>query len=254
MSKLHELLAVGTNLENQANKTLSDLKATFDKKRHLFEQKLVTFKSNEENVAPVTEAQSDIQSSVTKELGWITGILTKDIDVGHQVDVANTQAVGDIVTEDGEVIAKGVPATSLLQLEKHLQKFHDLLVTIPTLDPAKGFSVDPDREHGIFKARDVNKNRTKKVNKPLVLAPATDKHPAQVQLVTEDVVVGTIQEQEWSALLTPAQKGDLIEQCEVLTRAVKKARARANELELDVTTHKIGKRLFDFILKPVVKA
>lgn len=248
MSKLHELLAVGTNLENQANKTRADLMATFGNKRHLFEQKLVTFKSNEEGVAPVTEAQSDIQSTVSKELDWISGILAKDIDVGHQVDVANTTAKADIVTEDGTVIAKDVPATSLLQLEKHLNKFHELLVTIPTLDPAKGFSPDTTREKGVYKAREVNKSRTKKVNKPLVLAPATDKHPAQVQLVTEDVVTGTIQEQEWSALLTPALKGDLIERCEALTRAVKKARARANELDIDVAAHKIGGKLLGYVL------
>jgi hypothetical protein len=253
VSKLHELLAVGTNLENQANKTRADLMATFDKKRHLFEQKLVTFKSNEEGVAPVTEAQSDIQSTVSKELDWISSILSKDIDIGHQVDVANTTAKADIVTEDGETIATAIPATSLLQLEKHLQKFHELLVTIPTLDPAKGFSQDTTRETGVFKAREVLKSRTKKVNKPLVLYPATDKHPAQTQLVTEDVNVGTIQEQEWSALLTPATKGDLIERCEVLTRAVKKARARANELDIDVSTHKIGERLLKYVLQPVAK-
>jgi hypothetical protein len=249
MAKLHELLAVGTNLENQANKTRTDLMATFEKKRHLFEQKLVTFKSSEEGVSAVTEAQSDIQTTVNKEVEWIGNILSKDIDVGHQIDIANTQAKADIVTEDDEVIAKDVPATSLLQLEKRLKQVHELLVAIPTLDPAKGFSQDENREKGIFKAREVLKSRTKKVNKPLVLFPATKEHPAQTQLVTEDVSVGTIQEQEWSAMLTPATKSDLIERCEVLTRAVKKARARANELELDVKSHKIGKKLLDYVFK-----
>jgi len=253
MAKLHELLAVSTNQENQANKTRADLMTTFGNKRHLFEQKLVTFKSNEEGIAPVTEAQSDIQSTVQKELTWISSILSKDIDIGHQIDIANTEAKADIVTEDGDTLAESVPATSLLQLEKHLQKFHELLVTVPTLDPAKGFTQDTNRESGIFRAREVLKNRTKKVNKPLVLYPATEKHPAQTQLVTEDVAVGTIQEQEWSALLTPAQKGDLIERCEVLLRAVKKARARANELDLDVTKYRIGKKLLEFVLEPLGK-
>lgn len=253
MAKLHELLAVGTNLDNQAKKTVSDLKNTFDKKRHLFEQKLVTFKSNEDGVAPVTEAQSDIQSTVNKELEWISGILVRAIDVGHQVDVANTLAKADIVTEDDEIIAKDVPATSLLQLEKELKEFHGLLNSIPTLDPAKGFSKDETREHGIFKARDVQKTRTKKSAKPIVLFPATKEHPAQTQMVAEDVPTGIIQEQEWSALLTPAMKGDLIDRVEVLTRAVKKARARANELEIDVVGHKIGKKLLDYVLQPLSK-
>lgn len=251
MAKLHELLAVGTNLDNQTSKTRADLKNTFDKKRHLFEQKLVTFKSNEEGVAAVTESQSDIQSTVSKELEWITGIIARSIDVGHQVDVANTQAKADIVTENDEVIAKDVPATSLLQLEKELKEFHALLNTIPTLDPAKGFSQDEAREKGIFKARDVNKVRTKKSAKPIVLFPATKEHPAQTQMIAEDIPTGTIVEQEWSALLTPSMKGDLIDRVEVLTRAVKKARARANELEIDVAGHKIGKKLLDYILQPL---
>jgi len=253
MAKLHELLAVGTNLDNQAKKTVTDLKNTFDKKRHLFEQKLVTFKSNEDGVAPATEAQSDIQTTVNKELDWISNILVRALDVGHQVDVANTLAKADIVTEDDEVIAKDIPATSLLQLEKELKEFHGLLNTIPTLDPAKGFSQDEARERGIFKARDVQKVRTKKSAKPIVLFPATKEHPAQTQMIAEDIPTGIIQEQEWSALLTPAMKGDLIDRVEVLTRAVKKARARANELEIDVVGHKIGRKLLDYVLQPLSK-
>src|ERR1700722_18068396 len=169
MAKLHELLAVGTNLENQSKKTVSDLKKTFDKKRHLFEQKLVTFKSNDEGSETVTEAQSDIQTTVNKELEWISNILIRSIDVGHQIDIANTQAKSDIVAEDNEVIAKDVPATRLPQLEKDLKDFLDLVKTIPTLDPAKGFSQDAAREKGVFKARDVHKVRTKKSQKPIVL-------------------------------------------------------------------------------------
>ena len=253
MSKLHELLAVGTNLDNQAKKTLTDLKGTFDKKRHLFEMKLTTFQSNEEGIAPVTESQSDIQTSVHKELEWISTILVRAIDVGFQIDAANTRAKADIITEDGVTIAKDVPATSLLQLEKELKEFHGLLNTIPTLDPAKGFTPDDARGEGVYKARDVQKARTKKVQKPIVLAQATKEHPAQTQLITEDVSVGTIQEQEWSALLTPAIKGDLIERVEVLTRAVKQARSRANELDLDVAGHKIGKMLLDYVLQPLSK-
>src|ERR1700679_56315 len=197
MAKLHELLAVKSNVENQSKKVASDLKNTFEKKRHLFEQKLVTFKSNEENVPAVTEAQSDIQTTVNKELTWISDILVRSIDVGHQIDVANTLAKADIMTENGDVIAKDVPATSLLQLEKELKEFRDLVMTVPTLDPAKGFTQDTNREAGIFQARDVTKTRTKKSARPIVLAQATKEHPAQVQLISEDIPTGTIQEQEW---------------------------------------------------------
>lgn len=251
LAKLHELLAVEGNLENQANKCRTELAGTFDKKKHHFGEKRITFTANTEGAQPVTEEQSDIQTTVQKEIAWIVGIVAKSIDASHHIDIANTQAVADVVTEDGATVLKGVPATSLLQLEKRLKEIHELIVAVPTLDPAKGFQPDPQREKGIFKAREVSKNRTKKHQRPLELSPATDKHPAQVQLITEDIPVGTILEQEWSSLITPAMKSDILDRCDILLRAVKRARARANELDLDVAGNKIGKTLLDFVFQPL---
>lgn len=251
MSKLHELLAVEGNLENQSNKCRTELASTFDKKRHLFGEKRVTFTANTEGANPVTEEQSDIQSTIASEINWIVGILAKSLDASHHIDVANTLAKADVVTEEGETILRDVPATSLLQLEKRLKEIHDLAVAIPTLDPAKGFQQDPQRTKGHFKAREVSKTRTKKAPKVIELSPATKEHPAQVQLITEDVPVGTILEQEWSSLITPATKADVIDRCDILLRAVKKARAKANEQEVDVTSSKIGKKLLDYVFQPL---
>jgi uncharacterized FlaG/YvyC family protein len=240
-------------LENQANKVRADLMGTFHNKRHLFEEKRKTFTPKEENATPVTEEQSDIQSTVRKELAWVCGHIAKDLDVEYQIDLANTKATGDIIVDEasGEALVKAIPPTNLLLLEKRLKQFHELLATIPTLDPAKGFRPDPDREAGIYKAREVRKARTKKDARVLVLYQATKEHPAQTQVISEDVETGQIQEQEWSALLTPAIKSDLIERCENLLRAVKKARSRANEMEMDVATNRIGKKLLDYILQPL---
>jgi hypothetical protein len=240
MAKWHELLAVESNLSAQGNKTRGELIETFHKKRHLFE-----------GATPVNEAQSDIQTTVGKEIAWVSGILAKALDVAHQVDVANTQAKADVITEDGETILKDVPATSLLQLEKRIKEIHDLAVAIPTLDPAKGFSLDEQRGKGIHQARPVTKNRTKKVPQVLELAPATKEHPRQTQVYSDDIPIGTIQEQEWSAMLTPVMKSDLLDRCDILLRAVRKARAKANEVEVDVAGNKIGKKLLDYIFQPL---
>ena len=48
MGKLHELLAVEGSLKAQAEKVRTDLADTFEKKRHLFSEKRVTFSSSEE--------------------------------------------------------------------------------------------------------------------------------------------------------------------------------------------------------------
>jgi hypothetical protein len=251
MAKLHELLAVESNLSSQANKTRGELIETFHKKRHLFEEKLTTFTPLGEGAPPVTEAQSDIQSTVSKEITWVSGVIAKALDVSHQVDVANTLAKADVVTEDGTTVLKDVPATSLLQLEKRIKEVQDLVAAIPTLDPAKGFREDEMRDKGVFQARPVTKKRTKKVPMVLELAPPTKEHPRQTQVYSDDVVVGEIQEQEWSAMLTPATKSDLLDRCDILLRAVRKARAKANEVEVEVVGNKIGDKLLKYIFQPL---
>ena len=78
--KLHEILAVEGPLKAQAEKTRGDLAATFEKKRHLFSEKIVTFMSSEEGVKDQVEEQSALQSTVRQELAWIAGIWSKALD------------------------------------------------------------------------------------------------------------------------------------------------------------------------------
>jgi len=252
MAKLHEILAVEQSQKGQMAKILLDLNTLFSSKRHHFEKKVVTFTSNAEGAQPVVESQSDIQTTVAKELNWASKTIISAIDTAYQVDIGNTLAKGDIVV-NGETLAKDVPATALLQLEKQLQMIKNTLTAIPTLDPALGFSHEEADEKGVYKARDVNTKRTRKDQIPLVMYDATDKHPAQVQLVGKDVEIGVVQKQEWSSLITPAIKADLLDKAEELIRAVKRARARANEQAVDQKDekHKIGKVLLNHILSPL---
>ena len=251
MAKLHELLAVDANLKGQAQKCRTELQSTLEKKRHLFAQKLVTFTPLAEGSQAETREQSDIQTTVKKEVAWLENILVKAIDAAYAIDIANTTAKADIVLETGHVLAKDVPATALLQLEKRVKEVAEFIRTIPTLDPAKGFEHDASREPGIYKAREVLKASTQKIQEPLTLAPATKEHPAQVQLVTKDVKVGTIQELEWSSLITPAMKAELLERSEALFRAVTQARSRANDTEIDTKSNKIGKLLLEYVFSPL---
>lgn len=252
MSKLYELLAVERDLNGQIDKTRGDLEATFHKKPHLFSKKQVTFQPAGENLPSVTEEQSEIATSVTKELDWMTGLWSKAIDVGFQVCDANQRAVADVEVDE-QTIARGVPATALLQLEHRLTELQKLLTAIPTLDSAKNFKIDESLGPDVYKAREVQTKRTEKQQIPLELAKATDKHAAQVQLISKDVVVGTLTIQEWSAMITPADKADLLVRCEALKRAVKSALSRANAVEID-KTKTIAKTMFDYVLGPLPRA
>jgi hypothetical protein len=244
--KLHEILAVEQQLKGQAHKTRTELQHTFANKRHLFEEKLVTFQPSAEGAAQKTEAQSFIQTSVGGELAWLAGIWAPAIDTALQVQVGNTVAKADVFLENGVKLLADVPAAALLEMEKRCAEVQELVKTIPTLDPAKGFRPDENRQNGIYVAREIEKSRTAKVQEPLQLAPATDKHPAQVQLITKDVVTGTIKELEWSALLTPAQKGDIIARAEEISRAVKQARMRANDVVIP-PVQPAGKSILEYV-------
>lgn len=250
MPKLHELLAVETNLETQAAKVRSDLSETFQKKRHLFEEKRVTFTSLEEGKPPVIEGQSTIQSTVGKELDWVSKHLAKALDASYQVAEANTDARADVVLDDdaGTVLLQAVPATALLELEKRLVEIRELVSAVPTLDPAKGFEPDTQKGSGVYRARDVNKTRTKKEPKVIVKYDATKEHPAQTEMVVVDVPSGTIAEQEWSGMMTPADKSEMLDRAEQLIRATRRARSRANDTETDLSK-KIGGKLFGFLLQ-----
>lgn len=249
MAKLHELLAVMNSLRGQANSTSADLKNTFEKKRGHFSEALVTFKSSQEGVEDKVEARQSLQTTVKRELEWISIKIASAINAANQVDEANTVARADIVLEDGTVLLAQVPATGLLQLEHRMEEVQALVSAIPTLDPARGFEQDPDKGEGIWKARDIDKVRTEKVFDFVVMVPATDKHPAQVKELNRDKPVGTIHQQEWSSLITVAEKGDMLDRVEKLARAVKAARSRANEAVVDVTKNKIGSTLLDYVFK-----
>lgn len=251
MAKLHELLAVDSNLKGQAAVCRNELRGTMTNKRHLFQEKLVTFHPVDEHKSAVTEAQSTIQTTVREEIAWMAGIQAKQIDAAFAIDVANTEAKGNIVLEDGTVIAQNVPTTALMQLEHRVKELLEFAKQIPTLDPAKGFELDPARPAGTYKARAVRKTRTQKVEEHVVVVQPTDKHPAQVVKESKDIVTGTIEELEWSSLITPAAKAKVLERGEDLLRAITKARMRANGQEIEPADHRIGKALLDFVFQPL---
>lgn len=251
MSKLHELLAVEGSLRGQGEAARKDLLNTFEKKRHHFHKVIETFKSAKEGVPDKIESQLGLQTTIAKELSWLGEKIASSIDVGHQVDMANTIAKSDVVLEDGSVLLKQVPATSLLQLEKRLREIQEVVAMIPTLDPAKGFEPDPSEGEGIFRARDTEKPRTEKTFEFVVMVPATDKFPAQVKELNPDKPIGFVLHQEWCSMITTAEKAEMFDRVESLLRAVKKARSRANDMEVNVKEYQIGTALLNYVFKGV---
>ncbi len=243
--RLHELLAIRTSLESQAGTTTKGLANTFEKKGHLFTGKVKSFTPYGETVASKVEEKLDIQTSVMSELTWLKAHITPWIDNILHIAEGNTGAMADIILDDGKVIATRVPTSCLLDYERLVDGLRQFALKIPTLDPAQSFVPSPDKGEGIYAARPVEKVRREKRKKVYTLAQATDKHPAQVQLIDEDEPTGIIHEQEWSSMITPAHKAEILARIETLARAVKRARMRANTAIVDVT-RKVGEEMYRY--------
>lgn len=206
-----------------------------DKKSHHFTGRRKTFTPLGEGAETKTEETLDYQTTVDRELAWISDHLAASVDASLHLALANCGAKADIVTEDGVTLMTGVPASGLLEMEQTVNGLIQIVAKIPTLDPAKGFVEDLTQGTGVFKARTVEKVRTVKTSEPITLAPPTDKHAAQVVLQNVDKKVGDVREDEWATLWTVAHKAAVLTRLEALGRAVKRARMRANETLVDTT-------------------
>jgi len=111
--KLFELIVVNGQLRNQVDTTRKDLQATFEKKRHLFEEKRKTFTANREGAESVVEEVSTIQSTVEAELKWMADLWHKSLDNTYQIARGNALSKADVVLDDGTVLLREVPGTAL---------------------------------------------------------------------------------------------------------------------------------------------
>jgi hypothetical protein len=113
-----------------------------------------------------------------------------------------------------------------LFLEKQLTDLHTLISKLPTLDPAEEWSFDDVKK--LWKTEKTKTQRTRKVSKPIVLYQATPEHPAQTQLINEDIVVGVYEQIKLSGATTETAQLTLLSRIEKVQEAVKFAREKAN--------------------------
>ncbi len=255
-TKLHELLAVEQERKGEADRARSEARSMFDKRQGHFTGMRRTFRpfsvdeQRGESAGERLEAETRLVTTVHEVLGDALKAMGKALDVSYQIDEANTRARADIVIDD-EVIARDVPATFLLQFEKRLRDVRAILEAAPTFDPVRLWQPDPGADHkNVLRAEPVvtiRKQRTRKYN---VMHEATKEHPAQIDIVEIEEPVGEIRAHDWTGMLSPRQKVESIEQVDRLMIAVKRARARANAIDVDAE-RRISDPLVDFILRPL---
>jgi hypothetical protein len=239
--KLNQVLAIEKGVKSKTHSTLTQLYHRVQKNALLAGQSRTYTPLDEDGVKLPPESQR-VQVRADDVLKNVSKSLIELFNVTAQKDMANRGASADIVV-DGNILLEGVPVTYLLFLEKQLTDLKTMVAKIPTLDADTSWTFDANA--GVFRSEATETTKTKKVQKPIVLYPATPEHPAQTQLVTEDVVVGNWTTVRQSGALPSDRKERLGERIVKVLEAVKFARESANSAE--APRHTLGDDILGFI-------
>lgn len=231
MTQLHQILAAETARRAEAEAIRVETINTFTKKADHFLGNSKRYQPfDDAAVNDVVTTTKQMITTVPKKLDHFFELICKAVDLTCTKEATNQVAKADLVVE-GQVLARDVPATVLLHLESTLKAWKAVFLTIPTLDPAKRWERSQQRGEDVWDAAPVEAFRTKKVLRSQVLAPATDKHPANVHTWNEEENIGRYIEDHWSGAFSPAEKSRLLDRLSTLLIAVKDARVRANTAE-----------------------
>jgi archaellum component FlaF (FlaF/FlaG flagellin family) len=241
VGRLNQTIAVVKGKKTQTEKTITEVYHDI-KKSVLFEGINRTYEPLDEEGETCPPEVKYPQCKVAESMKTVSDALTDLFNVTATQDWANCRAVADVVV-DGKAVLEKVPVTYLLFLEKQLVNVRTFVSSLPTLDPAERWTLDDAVDYYVSANHATNK--TKKVPRNHVKAPATDKHPAQVEMYHEDVKVGEWHTVKYSGAMPAKKKNELLDRVTKLQEAVKVAREDANNTEVNGV--EVGKPVFEFL-------
>jgi hypothetical protein len=241
MTRLNQIIAVEKSVKSKALAETTRVYHEFQKPA-LYDGLARSYKPKDEQGDQFPAESKLPQLRVKDGLEATAKALTDLFDITLTKDTANCAAKGTVKVGEN-VILKDAPVPYLLFLEKQLTDLHTELKKAPTLDPTERWSFDAGANY--FATESSDNFKTKKVKQKLVKAEATDKHPAQVEVYDEDVVIGTWTTRKFSGALPVKEKLDMLNRIEELQKAIKFAREEANTTV--VTEQAAGKALFNYI-------
>lgn len=241
MPKLNQIIAI---LNGCKTKTKDEITAIYHRlqKPGLLDGLARSYKPRDELGTPLPAESKLVQVRTQDVMREIVSKMTTLFDLVATQDYANCLAKADIRVGD-VILAKDVPVTYLLFLDHQLLHIQALISQLPVLSPEEQWRFDENADCYISESYQTTK--TQKVFKNHVKAEATDKHPAQVETYTEDVVIGTWTATKYSGAIPAKSRNQLLERVSQVADAVKMARETANSMEAE--KKEIGESLLGFI-------
>lgn len=241
--KLHEIVAIATGRKGQTTRLVTDIYHKLDKPE-LFDGLHKVYEPATTEGESLPPERKNPQLDVRTSIGEASREWADLFNLYMTLDTGNQLAKGAIELEDTSVLAENVPVPTLLFLEKQLADIKAFITRIPTPDPAETWEKDPNG--GGLRTAPTKTARTKKSEKHIVVVQATTEHPAQVKSVTEDTIAGYWTTIKQTTKLPAVEKQAMLKRVSLLLDAVKKARERANAIEVE-KNDKIGKALLGYV-------
>lgn len=242
--KLNQILAVEKQIKTNTHEQVTALYHLLQKDP-LLSGIARTYRPIEEDGEKLPPENTQVQVRVEETLKEVGRQFTALFDITLGRDAANTLAKADVVV-DGVTLLKDVPATYLLWLEKQLTDLHTYIVKLPVLPQTDTWTYDSATS--AFKTAVVETSRTKKLPRAFVKYDATKEHPAQVETLQEDKLVGYWSTTKFSGAVSRDRAQKLRARIESLMAAVKTAREQANLVEVPKVV--AGQAVFDFLFAP----
>lgn len=253
MPKLHELLAAEKTPTGAWNQLFEDTLKKFKNPAHFFDghsKSLAMIEDSAGNKAIEDQAREEkpVTTTVLDTLEYALDIFGRAEDLQYQKNATNRKAGGTVMWR-GIAMFIDLPVDELLGLEARLTKLRQLLDAVPTLDATKHWELAPNIGKHVWALRHPEETtKTEKQVIPITLKEATKEHPAQVQTVTKDAVIGKFTTIKRSGAATALQKAEGLKRIDELLIEIKQARMRANETVAEDGS--IARNLVDLILEP----
>lgn len=244
MAKLNQIIAIEKGIKSRVYGEITELHKTIQKPA-LFNGFAKSYQPKDDDGESLPAERQRVQFVVDDVLRTVERLSSELFDVTARKDWSNCDARADIVL-GGDVLVAKAPVTYMLFLEKQLTDLRTFIGVLPVLDDGETWS--KDQNSGLMKTEPTQTHRTKKVQKPIVMYPATVEHPAQTQMVTEDVIAGFWSQVKQSGAMPKPHKEILVERIEKLLQAVKQAREAANGVE-ESKAPAIGAVIFNYLME-----
>ncbi len=241
MARQNQIIAVEKGIKSRSFQEITEAHQALQKQT-LLTGIARTYRPKDEEGEQLPPESTRVQMKADDVIRQVTESLTRLFDITAAKDWTNCKARADVVV-DGQTVLTQVPATYLLFLEKQLVDLHTFIKKLPVLDASETWQFDQSAD--CWATEPVQTVKTRKLPRNHVKAEATDKHPAQVDVYYEDVVVGYWRTVKFSGALPAQRVNELLGRVERLQSAVKFAREEANSIEAD--EQKVGEKVFHYL-------